>query len=391
MPKINVFQQLALHLESPEKEFEAICCELIRLKNPDARRVRVHLGDGGVDSATGTWGSSGALDVFQVKYFIDVWGDSQKQQIRESYKTAANCENYNLRRWTLCLPVNIRKEDLDWFDTWKSDKDHVIDLWDGADLEALLRTDGASRTRGRMRNLGVTSLDASPNLQPYISKVDNPLDGVDFNVHLSLTNEGDKTAENITVLIVWPKAKPVGLLFGHDDCSTNRVSGSMFEVHLRMSLNPNQSLLVIRVACCTQEGIYQIQIRTTCQDAGSQDWSVDLPTGPFEQLKLTKIEANPLFLHSLRLDRLPLTYPLAKIMIEEIRSNPNTHKRGLTVMFPPRGAFIGQKMYLPIINGGGQPIAAKIDVLNLAVQELVTKGYLNNAGIDGHIETYTVV
>src|SRR5579863_9166948 len=123
MPRQNPFQQLRAVCEGAPHEFEAICVDLIRTHYPDAKRVRVYNGDGGVDASYGDWGTQGALDVFQIKYFPDVLGDSQKQQIRDAFKTASTNANFRLRKWTLCLPALLRQEDLRWFDEWKTAQD----------------------------------------------------------------------------------------------------------------------------------------------------------------------------------------------------------------------------------------------------------------------------
>jgi hypothetical protein len=51
-----------------------------------------------------------AMKVFQIKYFPDAWEDSQKQQIRDAYKTARECGDYRLKTWTLCVPTRLRNE-----------------------------------------------------------------------------------------------------------------------------------------------------------------------------------------------------------------------------------------------------------------------------------------
>jgi hypothetical protein len=72
--------------------------------------VRVYRGDGGVDVYEERYGADAEVDVYQIKYFPSVWGDTQKQQIRDSYETARYNSDFNLNRWFLCVPVRLTKE-----------------------------------------------------------------------------------------------------------------------------------------------------------------------------------------------------------------------------------------------------------------------------------------
>ncbi len=50
------------------------------------------------------------------------------------HRTARESPDYNLKEWTLCVPVPLTKEDLRWFDEWRSAQDRPIELMDGDDL-----------------------------------------------------------------------------------------------------------------------------------------------------------------------------------------------------------------------------------------------------------------
>ncbi len=203
MPRLNPFQQLRAVSEGAEAEFEVVCAKLIRIQYPDARRVRVHRGDGGVDTGNGTWGDTGALDVFQVKYFPDSLGNSQRQQIRESYNTALNNENFRLRKWTLCLPALLSQNDHLWFDTWAAEQDVHIDLWDGDKFDTLLNLPSAGPVRDRLKTLGVLGVPtASPNLRPILhARLCDPKQGTGFFLQVELLNDGDAAADNLRLKI----------------------------------------------------------------------------------------------------------------------------------------------------------------------------------------------
>ncbi len=130
----NPFAQLQDAVVEPRQAFEDIVTIILKCLYPDSRRVRVYRGDGGIDAFVGTLGSAGEADVFQVKYFLTPWGDTQKQHIRDAYRTARGCEDYKLGKWTLCVPVRRSKEDLRWFDEWRKKQDRTVELRDGDDL-----------------------------------------------------------------------------------------------------------------------------------------------------------------------------------------------------------------------------------------------------------------
>src|SRR5438876_11478829 len=89
---------------APEK-FQEMCSLLVKSEHPNAAGVRVQRGDGGVDTFAGPWAEDGDVTVYQMKYFPDGIGDSQKDQIRQSYTTARNNANFCLTTWVLCIPV----------------------------------------------------------------------------------------------------------------------------------------------------------------------------------------------------------------------------------------------------------------------------------------------
>jgi hypothetical protein len=87
---LNPFEQLRLlnSVSDPGKAFEDVIAILLRDHGKTDGQVKIHVGDGGIDSYQGTFGKDGELVVYQMKYFPDSWKSSQKQDIREAFRTA---------------------------------------------------------------------------------------------------------------------------------------------------------------------------------------------------------------------------------------------------------------------------------------------------------------
>lgn len=119
--------------------FEKICVELFQKKFENAYAVQASPGDDGIDVLVGDL--DGDIIVYQCKYFIDGIGDTQKAQIRESYKTVT--KNYNVVEWYLCIPILFTVDNHKWWSEWKNkkqQKDNIkIDFFDGSRLLMLLK------------------------------------------------------------------------------------------------------------------------------------------------------------------------------------------------------------------------------------------------------------
>jgi hypothetical protein len=147
----NPFEQLQDVVPEPRQAFEDIVTLILKCLYPDSRRVRVHRGDGGIDAYSGSLGDGGEADVYQVKYFPTIWGGPQKQQIREAYQTARDSKVFRLRKWTLCVPVRLTKEDIRWFDEWKKKQDCPVELLDGDDLTLHVADERCAPVRQRLK------------------------------------------------------------------------------------------------------------------------------------------------------------------------------------------------------------------------------------------------
>jgi len=129
-------------IEGARSYFEEICTALLVKKFPEEniKSPRVSKGDGGIDIFIGELGNS-KVDIFQCKFFLNRLGASQKQQISASFRTVILAEDFTSRSWTLCLPLQLSKEEHIWWAQWKErqEKEYelrtdFIRLMDGLDL-----------------------------------------------------------------------------------------------------------------------------------------------------------------------------------------------------------------------------------------------------------------
>lgn len=131
------------HGEAGAREiFEKICTDLFQSWfGSDAHNVRVSQGDEGIDVLVGDF--TKPIDNYQCKYFIDGLGDSQKSQIRDSFKRAIEATDYTMKTWVLCVPCTLSAKEFKWWSEWSGQKRkiHGIDiaLYDGGFLISQLK------------------------------------------------------------------------------------------------------------------------------------------------------------------------------------------------------------------------------------------------------------
>lgn len=123
-------------LPGAREKFEKICIEIFQEKiGPLAKEAAVSQGDDGIDVLVGDLDDRPSI--YQCKFFIDGIGDSQKQQIRESFRTVIT-KHPNISSWYLCVPIGLKINELSWWSRWKSkmQAEHKIkiELCDGAFL-----------------------------------------------------------------------------------------------------------------------------------------------------------------------------------------------------------------------------------------------------------------
>ncbi|MFG1873927.1 hypothetical protein ACGFIV_03710 [Sphaerisporangium sp. NPDC049003] len=101
----------------------------------EATLVRANPGDWGIDVLVGDL--NGGISIWQCKYFVKGFGESQKKQVRESFDSAmrsAGKEGHTVERWVLCVPCGMDAPTLKWWHGWRSRQQAAhrvtIELWD---------------------------------------------------------------------------------------------------------------------------------------------------------------------------------------------------------------------------------------------------------------------
>jgi hypothetical protein len=134
--------QLIYGIAGAQGKFDHLVSQLVKREQPDADNVRIEHGDGGVDVFVGDLAAPEGIDVYQCKFFPRGLGDSQKEQIRKSYRTCRDSTHFKTKRWTLCLPVDLSIQERKWFEEWRhehaADAIHIENPWDATRLEGLL-------------------------------------------------------------------------------------------------------------------------------------------------------------------------------------------------------------------------------------------------------------
>ncbi|MYX32251.1 MULTISPECIES: serine/threonine protein kinase [unclassified Streptomyces] len=133
--------------------FEQMVQDLVDVKYPNCSTIEANPGDWGIDAYVGSL-IGGEVSVWQSKYFIDEFGESQKKQVRDAYEQALACavrEGYILASWTLCIPVNLDGPTEKWWKGWKGrmeKRDNVtIELWNALRLRRILQSEDARQIR----------------------------------------------------------------------------------------------------------------------------------------------------------------------------------------------------------------------------------------------------
>jgi hypothetical protein len=137
--------QLIYGLAGAREKFEDLAFDLIRAEEPQAQKVRVSQGDGGIDAHVNDLSDPCGVHIYQCKFFPKGLDDAQKGQIRDSFKRCRDSTDFTLKRWTLCLPVDLSVEERQWFESWRESQKAsgvvIDDPWGASVLEGLLRQD----------------------------------------------------------------------------------------------------------------------------------------------------------------------------------------------------------------------------------------------------------
>jgi hypothetical protein len=137
--------QIIYGLAGAREAFENLAFDLIKSEEPRAQKVRVSQGDGGIDAHVNDLSDPGGVHVYQCKFFPKGLEDTQKEQIRDSFKRCRESKDYKLKQWTLCLPVDLSVPERQWFESWRNNQQssgvQIGDPWGASAMEYLLRQD----------------------------------------------------------------------------------------------------------------------------------------------------------------------------------------------------------------------------------------------------------
>jgi len=113
------FKRLYGGYEGARKHFEDACETLFRKLHPqkNVKGVNSSSGDGGIDIFTGDYGKT-PLTVVQCKFFLEEFGESQKNQVRRSFQRAIENKDYEMKEWILAIPREFESKNHEWWSTW---------------------------------------------------------------------------------------------------------------------------------------------------------------------------------------------------------------------------------------------------------------------------------
>lgn len=141
------FKSLHSNISGAREAFENACESLFRkiYVGKTVSQVKVKLGDGGIDVFIGEIGIE-PITVIQCKFFLESFEESQKAQIRDSFKRAIDSDKYELKEWILCIPRVLDIDQIKWWIKWKKKKieengktEEFISLKNGSELIELLK------------------------------------------------------------------------------------------------------------------------------------------------------------------------------------------------------------------------------------------------------------
>jgi hypothetical protein len=134
--------QLIYGVAGAREKFEDLASQLVKSEQPSADKVRIVQGDGGIDVYVGELTDPQGIHVYQCKFFPLGLEDSQKGQIRKSFQACRDGDKFRLRKWTLCLPIDLSVDEKRWFEEWRSKQAdsgvEIDDPWGALKLEGLL-------------------------------------------------------------------------------------------------------------------------------------------------------------------------------------------------------------------------------------------------------------
>lgn len=375
---MNPFEQLRLVHDAPHQAFEEACSSIIRSTTKDTSRVRVYKGDGGVDVFAGTWGEEGELDVYQIKYFPAPWGASQKKQIRESYKTAADNPRFTLRSWTLCVPTRLTQDDWEWMHKWSRGKAN-IKVWDADNLSDLLHYPECAAARQRLTILGVRGLpETSTELVPdiHILKLDTPPLG--FALDIKLTNTGGKTAHHVRVTVAHSETGCVA--WRHDEqwwTDTGSPVRTARSLAARLPINPGETIRVLTIPYRSDAALPAwVTVRLTAEDYPASQMKATVSAAQIAPGQRISFTDGPLDGDASTAPSEPgkPKSPAGQKLLDAILAHPDANERGLMVV--PSGGAPGYTSFVANTARPGGLMAMPPEEFSEGVMELIAVGWL---------------
>ena len=379
----NPFEQLQDTALEPRQAFEDITATILRCIIQGSRRVRVYRGDGGVDVFNGNYGVDGSVDVFQIKFFPQPWGDAQKQQIRDSYKTAAENSDYNLGKWTLCVPVRLTKEDFLWFHEWRGKKEHPIELIDGDDLTDALNNPACMQARAYLRNLGVQGLiPGGPHFQASVTiRPESVLkSGLTAVLIVQIHNDGDRTAKSLNAVVNHSETCCLSYQ-APPDWQQPPDDGSLNPRRLRYKqvLNPGDRTISIGIPLCDRTAFpFRVSLSLTAEDCIPCELHCQIEQKNLVAGEAVAFSSEPVPLQNLAgsTDRHQPTSPAAVELWAMIQAHPVEAERGLTHILQGWPGSTLDTGFIPNATEGGTAFPMKKSLFLQTVTELVQLGWL---------------
>jgi len=383
---LNPFEQLRILQPGPHQCFEEVTSHILRRTVQDSKRVRVHRGDEGVDSFTGTWGEDGELDVYQIKYFVEKWGPSQQDQIRSSYKRARENDNYQLRSWFLVVPTNLTAQDFRWIYEWKSKQDRPIELIDGSDLCDRLNEAECSAARDLLHRWGVLGVAGGAFLVPSLTVLTS--ERFPTILRLRLENRGDKTAKAVRITIEHSETHTVANTAYED--SWRDVGGGVLNprrLEALKAINPGESYGVLPIPFREQPNDdVEVSVRITGEDMQPFEGRVVISPSDLERGAAPPFTAGPgadapdkKKADDMIVDVGTTHSQTAKEILQMLTEMGPFEEPALHVIQQPfpgnptqTGFFIGEAS-----APGGSAYGVKTRLLDAAVKELLESGYLH--------------
>ena len=139
------------------EDFEQMLGLLVQATHEEASLVFANPGDWGIDVLVGDL--HGRVAIWQAKYFVRGFKESQENQVRESFAAAlkaASEHGYTVDRWVLCIPSSMEGPAKQWWQRWRIARQRetgvIIDLWDETELRKLLLRSQAGHVRRHYYN-----------------------------------------------------------------------------------------------------------------------------------------------------------------------------------------------------------------------------------------------